>query len=212
MCSPQQVNDETCVTYDAINNAFTAAKAKLRLPGSQGKTLTDSDIDNLANVIVETTRTLARQYGLPIDAVHNGLPLIDTRKTVIDQFCPAFLKKQKCTAKRFREFNGLCNNLDNPYWGAALTQFRRLLPPDYADGISEPRASITGQDLPTTRHISASHHRDMGYHDHAVTVFLISWGQSVDHDMTFTADTKGSFTRPLRSPSKSFSFFVISLI
>jgi hypothetical protein len=59
-------------------------------------------------------------------------------------------------------------------------------------GISKPRVSAKGKDLPTTRHISAVHHHDMGYHDHAVTVFLISWGQAIDHDMTFTADTKGS--------------------
>lgn len=59
-------------------------------------------------------------------------------------------------------------------------------------GISTPRVSAKGKDLPTTRHISAVHHHDMGYHDHAVTVFLISWGQAIDHDMTFTADTKGS--------------------
>ena len=186
-------NDETCITYDAVNNAFETAKTKLRLPAAKSATLTDSDVDNLANVITETTRLLAVQYGLPVDAIHNGLPLIDTRKTVIDQFCPAFLKKQKCHAQRYREFNGLCNNLEHPHWGAALTQFRRMLPPDYADGVSAPRASVTGQDLPTTRYISAVHHRDMGYHDHAVTVFLISWGQAIDHDMTFTADTKGEF-------------------
>jgi hypothetical protein len=83
-------------------------------------------------------------------------------------------------------------------------------------GISLPRVSAKGKDLPTTRHISAVHHHDMGYHDHAVTVFLISWGQAIDHDMTFTADTKGpsrfrsnfgrpNFALPLDSPSFSFS-------
>ena len=138
------------------------------------------------------------RYGLPADAIHNGLALIDTSKTVIDQYCPSFLKMPyesadatKCVAKRYREYNGLCNNLQHPYWGAALTAFRRLVPPDYADGVSAPRAAASGLELPTTRYISAMHHRDMGYHDHAVTVFLISWGQAIDHDMTFTADTKG---------------------
>lgn len=145
--------------------------------------------------------------------------LIVMKQTVIDQYCPAFLKKDpssnKCTAQRYRQYNGLCNNLEHPYWGAALTPYRRLLQPDYADGkwrwgycwdalispvwfnlslslgVSEPRMSAAGKELPTTRHISAVHHRDMGYHDHAVTVFLISWGQAIDHDMTFSADVKG---------------------
>lgn len=66
--------------------------------------------------------------------IYNGLPLIDTTKTVIDKYCPAFLKHRECTPERFRTFNGLCNNLENPYWGASLTAFRRLLEPDYADG------------------------------------------------------------------------------
>lgn len=58
-------------------------------------------------------------------------------QTAIDQFCPSFLKKEesKCTAQRYRQYNGLCNNLEHPYWGAALTAFRRMIPADYADGI-----------------------------------------------------------------------------
>ena len=71
-------------------------------------------------------------------------------------------------------------------------------------GISKPRVSAKGKDLPTTRHISAVHHHDMGYHDHAVTVFLISWGQAIDHDMTFTADTKGFL-----SSSSSFDYYLM---
>lgn len=66
--------------------------------------------------------------------IHAGLPMIDTRRTVIDRFCPAYLKRPKCAVKRYREFNGLCNNLENAHWGATLAPFRRLLPPDYADG------------------------------------------------------------------------------
>lgn len=69
-----------------------------------------------------------------VDAVHNGLPLIDTQRTVIDKFCPAYLKRPKCTIKRYREYNGMCNNLDHPHWGATLAPYRRLLPADYADG------------------------------------------------------------------------------
>ncbi|KZS09370.1 Chorion peroxidase [Daphnia magna] len=190
------VPDETCITYEAVDAAFSAAKSKLRLPSTKSRTLTERDIDLLGKVIVETTRNLANQYGLPADVISNGLPLIDTSKTAIDQFCPSFLKKEesKCTAERYRQYNGLCNNLEHPYWGAALTAFRRMIPADYADGISKPRISANGKDLPTTRHISAVHHHDMGYHDHAVTVFLISWGQAIDHDMTFTADTKDPVT------------------
>ena len=131
------------------------------------------------------------RYGLPRDAVYAGLPLIDTRKTIIDRFCPAYLKRPTCNVKRYREYNGMCNNLDNPQWGATLTSFRRLLPPAFADGISAPRAAASGAELPSPRFISAYNHRDLGFHDHAVTVFLPTWGQFIDHDMTLGGESKG---------------------
>ena len=31
-----------------------------------------------------------------------------------------------------------------------------------------------------------------GFHDHAVTVMLVAWGQFMDHDFTLTAETRGS--------------------
>ena len=135
---------------------------------------------------------------MPRDAIYAGLPLIDTRKTVIDRVCPAYLKKPACSVKRFREFNGMCNNLDNPHWGATLTTFRRLLPPAFADGISDPRVAVSGQELPTPRYVSAFNHRDLGYHDHAVTVFLPAWGQLIDHDMTLGGESKGLLNRWIR--------------
>ena len=52
---------ETCVTYDSVNAAFQIARSKIGLPAPKGKTLTDQDIDNLGNVIVETTRIIAHQ-------------------------------------------------------------------------------------------------------------------------------------------------------
>ena len=50
---------ETCITYDSVNAAFIKAKNKLKLPVAKSKTLTERDVDQLAKVIVETTRILA---------------------------------------------------------------------------------------------------------------------------------------------------------
>lgn len=38
----------------------------------------------------------------------------------------------------YRSADGTCNNLKNPTWGAAFTQFRRAMPPDYGDGKRGP--------------------------------------------------------------------------
>lgn len=160
--------------------------------------------------------------------IHAGLPLIDVFKTQIERFCPNKMKQPKCAANRYRSYDGQCNNLEHPNWGATGATFRRLIPPAYADGtnklsrlnyifssfklkkshpsnvndwnlkkkntgISLPRISVTGEQLPTARYISAFVHRDLGFHDHAVTMFLSSWGQLIDHDMASGAETKGSF-------------------
>ena len=53
--------DETCITFEAVDRAFESAKNKMRLPNTKSHTLTDSDIDHLANVIIETTRILSNQ-------------------------------------------------------------------------------------------------------------------------------------------------------
>lgn len=40
-----------------------------------------------------------------------------------------------CLPTPFRSADGSCNNLLHPFkWGVALRPFRRILPPDYADG------------------------------------------------------------------------------
>lgn len=67
---------------------------------------------------------------------------------------------------------------------------------DYAKptGLSAPRVSVTGAELPTARYVSAVAHRDLGYHDHAVTVYLPAWGQLIDHDMTQGGESKGTRT------------------
>ena len=46
-----------------------------------------------------------------------------------------------------------------------MTPFQRLIGPLYADGISAPRISVTGHDLPLSRVVSRTIHPDEGFHD-----------------------------------------------
>lgn len=95
------------------------------------------------------------RFQLPVDAIHAGLPLIDTKQTEIDAFCPAFFKGTNCEVERFRSLDGSCNNLDVSSRGAALNAMRRLIPADYADGMRKKKTNTR----PTSRtcHLMAGH-------------------------------------------------------
>ncbi|XP_056645270.1 peroxidasin homolog isoform X2 [Diorhabda sublineata] len=89
---------------------------------------------------------------------------------------------------KYRSFNGTCNNLKKPLdYGTAYRPFRRMLPPNYADAISKPRISETGEPLPSARTVSLVIHRPYYRDDPKFTVMLAVWGQFLDHDITATA-------------------------
>ena len=49
------------------------------------------------------------------------------------------------TNKDYRTPSGECNNLDNPLLGAAPSVFRRLIPPQYEDGVSRLRGTLQSE-------------------------------------------------------------------
>ncbi|KDR12477.1 Peroxidasin, partial [Zootermopsis nevadensis] len=179
-----------CITYESVNEAFLQAreKAGLRRPPH---TTTVFTLAQLGSALQETTRLLADRFRLSRDDVALGLPRINTLRTDIADFCPRSHRTDRpCRATRYRRHDGGCNNLQHPTWGSALLPFKRLLPPVYADGVSEVRADREGFSLPNPRVVSAHVHRDEGTHDRAVSLMFAAWGQLVDHDLTFTAETK----------------------
>ncbi|KAK7076494.1 hypothetical protein SK128_009108, partial [Halocaridina rubra] len=184
----------TCITFRSVDDAFKAARDKYGLP--RPKNNPDAkEQSNLAVVLLGTTRNIAQEYNLPKDVLINGLPLIDTFKTIIGTVCPDFITPSNCKVEKYRSYNGRCNNLDNPTWGSKNNVFKRRLPPDYADGIDAPRAGRGGYPLPSARVVSAHLHRDEGHHDHAITIMTVAWGQAIDHDFTLTAETKNDLKK-----------------
>jgi hypothetical protein len=180
------VGGHTCITYDAVNQAYLDARKRVRVSTPKGEWKTE-DIASVGELLLDISIQLARTYGLSYEEIEKGLPQIDTSKTLIREVCPPFLAGVECRAGKYRRVDGLCNNLQHPTWGAAMTPFQRLIGPLFSDGISEPRISITGRDLPLSRVVSRTIHPDEGYHDHAGTVMVIAWGQFMDHDLTLTA-------------------------
>lgn len=99
--------------------------------------------------------------------------------------------------KRYRSFDGTCNNKKHPRWGSSYIPFRRGLNPDYCDGISAPRCARDGKQLASAREISLTVHRPSYYTDPHFTVMLAVWGQFLDHDVTATASNQGQDGEPI---------------
>ncbi|EDV94536.1 chorion peroxidase [Drosophila grimshawi] len=91
--------------------------------------------------------------------------------------------------ERFRRSTGVCNNKLHPRtYGASMVPYRRMVAPDYADGIAAPRISHVGK-LPPARQVSLSIHRTSYETDSNFTVMLAVFGQFLDHDITATSLT-----------------------
>ncbi|ALC46288.1 CG5873 [Drosophila busckii] len=183
--NPYNTGAGTCITYDAINAAYLDARKRIHVaqPKSDWK---PEELATVGELLLDISIQLARTYGLSYEEIEKGLPTIDTSKTLIREVCPPFFANVECRPGKYRRFDGLCNNIEHPTWGAANAPFQRLIGPLYADGINAPRISVTGRDLPYSRVVSRTMHPDDGYHDHAGTVMVIAWGQFMDHDFTLT--------------------------
>ncbi|XP_062557613.1 chorion peroxidase [Armigeres subalbatus] len=93
---------------------------------------------------------------------------------------------------KYRTNNGTCNNKKHPHtYGVALIPFRRQLTPDYGDGVSSPRETVDGKELPSARQVSLDIHRPSYHTDPNFSVMLAVWGQFLDHDITSTALNQG---------------------
>ena len=136
----------TCITYSAVDHALARALQYLRIRTPEQEWMPD-ELATVGEVFLEVSRILTKKYfkfmsisnsfiikrnclfryGLTAWEVENKLPLLDTHKTNLLKYCPDYLAPLKCTPGRYRRFDGLCNNLQNPTWGARLTTFTRYL-------------------------------------------------------------------------------------
>lgn len=114
------------------------------------------------------------------------------------------IPKANCSDVKFhsqyRTFDGTCNNLEHPLWGAANVPFNRMIKAKYWDteGFGEPYG-FPGQLLPEPKlpspHLISNryvNHRKPGNREGKFSHMMMQWGQFLDHDITFTAETEGS--------------------
>ncbi|KAF0766189.1 peroxidase-like [Aphis craccivora] len=184
--SPHRSAAHMCITYDTVNRAFLDVQNRHTLlePNDQWGPV---HFARLGELLLDVSQILAKMYDLNADDVNKFLPAIDTSKTLIRNVCPSCLTRVVCKAGKYRRADGLCNNEDNPTWGATMSTFNRLMSPRFSDKLSAPKTSASGQPLPVARVVSRTIHPDEGLHEHAGTVMLVAWGQFMDHDLTLTA-------------------------
>uniref|UniRef100_A0A182JG00 Uncharacterized protein n=1 Tax=Anopheles atroparvus TaxID=41427 RepID=A0A182JG00_ANOAO len=92
----------------------------------------------------------------------------------------------QCTSTPYRSFDGTCNNLQNPSWGAADTVFSRLIPANYADGKLSPSRAKDGSDLPNARLLSVEVFEEGVQNSPNFALVNMQFGQIVAHDMALT--------------------------
>ncbi|KAE8749096.1 hypothetical protein FOCC_FOCC004265, partial [Frankliniella occidentalis] len=94
-----------------------------------------------------------------------------------------------CFHLKYRTVDGTCNNLQHPMWGASLTGFRRVLRPQYENGLSTPigwnkNVKYFGYPKPSARLVSTSIIKTEAITpDPSITHMVMQWGQFLDHDL-----------------------------
>ena len=105
---------------------------------------------------------------------------------------------------RFRTIDGTFNNAVGWFWGAAGGNIRRMVPNDYADGVSVPagasRRSARGisnymcvqhSDIPNNRNLSS---------------MVWQWGQFLDHDLSLTETADPTESMGILIPQGDYHF------
>ncbi|XP_076312870.1 heme peroxidase 2-like [Tachypleus tridentatus] len=134
-----------------------------------------------ARIFEETTKVLAKKLGLKSEEV-SALADVQLKSSELGSMLSEDEEKITCScSQKYREFDGTCNRLQSPRDGSSFTCLTRLLPPKYADGISEPRKAKSGKDLPNPRLVSTTIHINRNK-EASFTHFLMLWGQFMDHD------------------------------
>jgi peroxidase len=126
------------------------------------------------------------------------------RTTVQAKFCPFNPSLSCSTSNKYQTFDGTCNNLVNPLYGAMNTPYKRYIAPAYGDANNSPRSlSVSGAQLPNPRVISRSILKDQFALERRWFHLFASFGQFMVHDITSLAASSDSNGIPLSCPCTS---------
>ena len=122
--------------------------------------------------------------------------------------CKQLLTVPTCssaTVNTYREIDGTCNNLQNPFFGAAGASLRRILPAFYEDGVSSIRGSLQNYGgtapgpfdppVPSARLVSTTIVKDVAMDEPNVSYLLMQFGQFLSHDLIQSPSSNGTCTK-----------------
>lgn len=113
--------------------------------------------------------------------------------------CEELRPEVECSTVPFyhsiRTITGVCNNLQHPTQGSSFTEFLRLVPPQYSNGIDtlfnqadEPDLGAFYPPSPSARLISDTAVLDRQINDSVLTHLIMQWGQFMDHDLDLAVE------------------------
>lgn len=189
---------DLCIKHSDVDKAIEEAKHKIKFEKPDdldSLEVSEKSIAAIAELNLATGQVLTKKFDLSHDEILNALPMIDmsSSKFYWKDLCPKHIRSMICTKSRYRTITAHCNNLKHPSWGAAKTPYSRYLPPDYADGLTLPRASKSGEPLPSARLITSIVHRDADEPSNDYSAAFASWGQLLNHDVTRHAVGEGKY-------------------
>ena len=198
-------------------------RAERKLSEAQRKALGDQDPE-------------ARAESLAKELYHKPGSMLSSEEIALmttESGCSEVREAPRCFQNLYnifvRTIDGTCNNFENPLFGASETEFTRMTPPFYEDGIDALRGDIQGRTgeiislgsfvppNPSARFISKTIiNRNLTFEEEDFTHLLMQWGQFLDHDLDLSPELEEEcehceFTeicRPIRVPREDHFFGV----
>ena len=186
---------------------FKRGSAKARAQG-RASLLFEDAIRRAEKKLLEAERQAARASAAEVRAEELAKELLhrtgslltkqEIAKIYQDSSCGEVVQSPDCSSsvvQRQRTADGTCNNLKNPAFGAAVTPLRRIIVPEYEDGLSQLRGTMQSQDTgllghgafsppnPSPRLVSLNVVLDRQETNNDLAHILMQWGQFIDHDV-----------------------------
>jgi peroxidase len=112
--------------------------------------------------------------------------------TPLESSCESLHKScsQEEILSQYRSIDGTCNHKNDGTQGSAFTAYKRLLHPEYLDGVQEPRRAVSKKQLPSARLVSGTLVRRLDDSNSDLTLAMMLWSEFVEHDLSHTATSK----------------------